>query len=123
MRLAQHAARMGDRRGAHRVSVGTLKVNRPLGRPGRTWNDDIKMGLQEVEWGKDWIDLAQDKDRRRAFVNGVMNLRFPLNAGNFWTGQAPDSFAGRILLHGVASYFHHLCHRKKNCCSTRLFTL
>jgi hypothetical protein len=77
---------MGDRRGAHRVSVGTLTVNRPLGRPGHTWNDDIKMDLQEVEWGKDWIDLAQHKDRWRALVNGVMNLRFPLNAGNFWTG-------------------------------------
>jgi hypothetical protein len=77
---------MGDRRGAHRVLVGTRKVNRPLGRPGRTWNDHIKMHLQEVEWGKDWIDLAQDEDRWRALVNGVTKLRFPLNAENFWTG-------------------------------------
>ena len=65
---------MGDRRGAYRVLVGTLKVDRPLGRPGRRWNDDIKMDLQEVERGKDWIDLAQDRDRWRAFVNRVMNV-------------------------------------------------
>jgi hypothetical protein len=77
---------MGDRRGAHRVLVGTLKVNRPLGRQRRTWNDDIKMGRQEVEWVKDWIDLAQDKNRWRTLVNGVMNLRFPSNVGKFWTG-------------------------------------
>ena len=75
---------LGDRRGT--VLVGTLKVDRPLGRPGGTRNDDIKMDLQEVEWGKDWIDLAQDRDRWRAVVNRVMNVQFPPNAGNFWTG-------------------------------------
>ena len=77
---------MGDRRGAHRVLVGTLKVDRPLGRLGRTWNDDITMDFQEVEWGKDWIDPAQGMDRWRALVSRVMNVRFASNAGNFWTG-------------------------------------
>jgi len=73
MRWAQHVACMGDRRGAHRVLVGTLKVDRPLGRLGRTWNDDINMDLQEVGWGKDWIDLAHGRDRWRVLVNKVMN--------------------------------------------------
>ena len=114
---------IGDRRGT--VLAGTLKVDRPLGRPGRTRNDDIKMDLQEVEWGKDWIDLAQDRDRWRALVNRVMNVRFPPNAGNFWTGKVPASFEGRTLLHGVSCYFHqqehyHLCQRKGNCCPTQV---
>jgi len=59
---------------------------RPLGRPRRRWEDNIKMDLQKVGWkGKDWIDLAQDSDRWRALVNVVMNLRVPQNAGNFLT--------------------------------------
>jgi hypothetical protein len=66
---------MGDRRGAHRV--GTLKVDRPLGRLRRTWKDNIKMDLQEVGWRKDWIDLVQVRERWRTLVNAVMNFRFP----------------------------------------------
>jgi hypothetical protein len=51
---------------------------RPLGRTGRRWEDNIKMGLQEVEGGvMDWIDLVQDRDRWRALVNAVMSLRVP----------------------------------------------
>ena len=52
--------------------------NRPLGRPRRRWEDNIKMDLQEVGCGgMDWIDLAQDRDRWRALVNAVMNLQVP----------------------------------------------
>ena len=59
---------------------------RPLGRPRRRWEGNIKMALQEVGCGSmDWIDVAQDRDRWRALVNAVMNLRFPLNAENFLT--------------------------------------
>jgi hypothetical protein len=51
---------------------------KPLGRPRRRWEDNIKMYLQEVGWeGVDWIDMAQDKERWRAVVNAVMNLRIP----------------------------------------------
>jgi hypothetical protein len=51
---------------------------RPLGRPRRRWVDNIKMDLREVGLdGRDWIDLAQDRDRWRAYVNAVMNLRVP----------------------------------------------
>jgi hypothetical protein len=56
---------------------GRPKGRRPLGRPRRRWEDNIKMDLQDVGWGMDWIRLAQDRDRWRALVNAVMNLRVP----------------------------------------------
>ena len=57
---------------------GNLRGKRPLGRPRRRWEDNIKMDLQEVEWvDMHWIDLAQDRDRWRALVNAVMDLRVP----------------------------------------------
>jgi len=69
---------MGERRGVYRVLVGKPEGKRPLGRPRRRWEDNIKMGLQEVGCGGvDWIELAQDRDRWRALVNAVMNLRVP----------------------------------------------
>jgi hypothetical protein len=69
---------MGERRGAYRALVGKHKGRRPLGRPRRRWEDNIKMDLREVGWGgMDWINLAQDMDRWRALVNAVMNLRVP----------------------------------------------
>jgi len=66
---------MGKRRGVYRVLVGKPEGKRPLGRPRRRWEDNIK--LQEVGGGMEWIDLAQDMDRRRALVNAGMNLRVP----------------------------------------------
>jgi hypothetical protein len=64
---------MGEGRGAYRILV-----ERPLGRPSRRWEDNIKIDLQEVGWeGVDWIDMAQDRDRWGAVVNAVMNLRVP----------------------------------------------
>ena len=57
---------------------GRPEGRRPLGRFRRRWKYDIEMGLEEVEWGgMDWIDLAQDTDRRRALVNAVVDLRVP----------------------------------------------
>jgi hypothetical protein len=60
----------------YRILVGTPEGRRPLGRPRRRWEDNIKMDLQEVRWGSmDWIDMAQDRDRCLTVVNAVMNLR------------------------------------------------
>ena len=70
--------RIGTRRGVYRVLVGRPDGKKPLGRTMRRWEDNIKMGLQEVGWGgMAWIALAQDRDRWRALVNEVINLRVP----------------------------------------------
>ena len=75
-------AGMGEGRGVHRVLVGKPEGKRPLRRPRRRWEDNIKMDLQEVEGGcGDWVELAQDRDRRRALVSTVMNLRVPKMRG------------------------------------------
>jgi hypothetical protein len=69
---------MGERRGAYRALVGKPEGRRPFGRPRRRWEDNIKMDLREVGWGgMDWIILARDRDRWRALVNAVINLRVP----------------------------------------------
>jgi len=68
---------MVEGRVVHRVLVGKPEGKRLLGRPRCRWEDNIKMDLQEVGGGGDWVELAQDRDRRRALVNTVMNLRVP----------------------------------------------
>ena len=69
---------MGDRRGVYSVLVGKPEGKRPLGRPRRRWEDNIKMDLQKVGCGgMDWIELAQDRDRWWAIVNAVMNIWVP----------------------------------------------
>ena len=70
-------ARMGEGRGVHRVLVGKPEGKRPLGRPKRRWEDNIKMYLREVGGGGDWMELAQDRDSWLALVNTVMNLWVP----------------------------------------------
>jgi hypothetical protein len=60
----------------YRVPVGKPEGKSPFGRPTHRWEDNIKMDLQEVG-GNNWIDLAKDRDRWRALVNAVMNLRVP----------------------------------------------
>jgi hypothetical protein len=65
--------------------VGRPEGRRLLGKPRRRWEDNIKMALQEVGWSKDWIELAQNRDRWQDLVNAVINLRVPQNAGNFLT--------------------------------------
>jgi hypothetical protein len=75
MRWVRHVARMEKSRYAYRVLVRKPEANRPHGRAGRRWDDNIKMDLQEVRReGMDWIDLALDRERWRALVNAVMNL-------------------------------------------------
>jgi len=67
-----------ERRGVYRVLVGKPEGKRQFGKPRSRWEDNIKMDIQEVGCGGvDWIELAQDRDRWRALVNVVMNLRVP----------------------------------------------
>jgi hypothetical protein len=75
-------ARMGEARGVHRVLVGKPEGKRPLGRPGLRWEDNIKMDLQKVRGScGDCMKLAQDRDRWRALVSTVRNLRVPKMRG------------------------------------------
>jgi hypothetical protein len=78
MKWARHVARMGEKRNAYGILVGKPEGKRPLGRPRRRWEDNIRMDLREIGWGgMDWIDLSQDRDQWRALVNTAMNLRVP----------------------------------------------
>ena len=82
MRWAGHVARMGEDRCVHRVLVGKPERKRPLGRPRRIWEDNIKMDLQEVGGGHgDWMELYQDRDRWRALVGTVRDFRVPSMRG------------------------------------------
>ena len=78
LRWAGHVARIEQSRNTYRVLVGKPESKRPLGRPRRRWEDNIKMDLREVGCvPRDWITLAEDRDQGRAYVRAVMNLRVP----------------------------------------------
>ena len=82
MRWAGHVARMREGRGVYRVLVGKPVGKRPLGRPRRRWEDNIKMKLQELGGSRgDWMELAKDRERWRALVSTMMNLRVPKMQG------------------------------------------
>jgi hypothetical protein len=83
---AGRVARMGGRRGVYRVLVRKPEDKRPLGRPRHGWEDNFKIGLQEVGWCVIWIDLPRNREKWCwTLLKTVMNLRVPLNAGNFLT--------------------------------------
>jgi len=76
--MGGHVALIGEKKFLYRVLVGKPEGKRPLARPRSRWEDNIKMDLEEVGCrGMDWIELAQDRDRWRALVTAVMNLRVP----------------------------------------------
>jgi hypothetical protein len=78
MRWAGHDVRMGEKRNAYRLLEGMPEGRRPLGRPRRRWLDNIRMDFVQVGWGDvDWVSLAQYRERWRALVNSVVNLRVP----------------------------------------------
>jgi hypothetical protein len=74
----------GSYGGGERVLVGKPEGKRPLGRPRRRWEDNTKMDLQEVGGGVGGIELAQDRDRWRALVSKLKNLRVPLKCWEFF---------------------------------------
>jgi hypothetical protein len=93
------------RRGAYRILEGKPEGRRPLGRPRRRWEDNIKMDLQEVGWGKwtgsIWLRIGTGGE---LLWMAVMNIRVPYNAGNFLSSLGRFSFPGRTLLHGVSKF-------------------
>jgi hypothetical protein len=94
---------MGEKRNAYRLLMGKPEGKRPLGRARCRWVDNIRMDLGEVGWGDvDWIGLAQDRNRWRALVNSVLNLRVPRNAGKLSSDLASSGLSGSAQLYIVS---------------------
>jgi hypothetical protein len=99
MRWAGHVARMGEKRNAYRLLVGKPEGKRLLGRPRCRWVDNIRMDLGEVGWGDvDWIGLAKERNRWRAVVNSILNLRVPRNVGKLSSGLASSGHSSSAQL-------------------------
>jgi hypothetical protein len=93
MRWMGLVARIGKKRKAYGFMVGKPVGNTPLGRTRRRWLDNINTDVGDIGWGGvDWIGLAQDRDKWRALVNEVMNIRFPSNTGKIWSGYRTGDF-------------------------------
>jgi hypothetical protein len=94
---------MGERRDTYRLLVGKPEEKRPLGRPRHRWVQNIRTDLVEVGWGDvGWIGLAQDRDRWRALVNAVLNLRVPPNAGKLSSGYIIGGLSSSSHFHIVS---------------------
>ena len=78
MRWTGHVAHIEELKNAHRILVGRPERKNPLGRPIRSWEDNIKMDLKEVGYDvRNWMNLARGRDQWRAYVRAIMNLRVP----------------------------------------------
>ncbi|KAJ4443283.1 hypothetical protein ANN_04951 [Periplaneta americana] len=111
LRWAEHVARMGESRNAYRVLVGRPEGKRPLGRPRRRWEDNIKMDLREVGYDdREWINLAQDRDQWRAYVRAAMNLRITvhLTAESRPTSHSTEC-APNIMAVDIGHISQHIC--------------
>jgi hypothetical protein len=119
MRWAGHVVWMGEKRNGCRLLVG----KRPLWKPRWRWVNNVKMDPGEIGWGDvDWIGLAQGRDKWRALVKLLMNLRVPLNAGKlssgFMTGGLSSSAQFHSQVHSKElSHVNMLCERKLCCTS------
>jgi hypothetical protein len=101
--LAGYVARMGENRNAYRLLERKPEGKRPLGRKRRRWVDNIRMDLGEVGWGEvDWIGLAKDRNRWRAVVNSVLNLRVLLNPGKLSSGLTSSGLSSSSRPHRVS---------------------
>jgi hypothetical protein len=93
----------GEKRNVNRLLVGKPKRKRSLRRLRCRWLDIINTNLEEVGWmGIHWIGLWQDRDKRRALVNAVMNLCIPLSAGRLLSGCTTGGLLSSVQLHGVS---------------------
>jgi hypothetical protein len=93
----------GEKRNAYRLLLRKPEGKRPLGRPRRRWVDNIRMNLGEVGWDDvDWIGLAKDRNRWRALVNSVLNLRVPRNAEKLSSDLASSGLSSSVQLHIVS---------------------
>ncbi|KAJ4436590.1 hypothetical protein ANN_16623 [Periplaneta americana] len=108
LRWAGHVARMDKSRNAYRLLVGRPEGKRPLGRPRRRWEDNIKMDLREVGYDdRDWINLAQDRDRWRAYVRAAMNLRVSIIETGLKQNTAPLSISPIMIICKTQSFNLH----------------
>jgi hypothetical protein len=98
--MARACSTNGDKRNAYRILVGKPERKRPLGKPRHRWVYNIKMNPRETGWdGMDSIDMAQDRDRWRAFLHTIMNIRVPKNAGDILSSCTTCGFSRRARLH------------------------
>jgi len=102
-------AHMGGRRGAYRVLMGRREGKRRLGKPGCKWEDNIKIYLREVGWGvMDWIDFTEDRERRRALVNALMNFYIAHDRSNWSPSFSSITFQFFKGVSDLSSFILHM---------------